>query len=167
MMEIHSKNGLVFMVQVDHLTGECVGQAIDRLYGAGAANVQVVSAITKKNRPSYMFFIDCCPASGDAVEAAIASELTSGGWHRISTEHHYQYNDKLKRPVELQYQGESLSLTVEGKRFESGSLRPEHDSVMAMRAAIYEKWGRSVTYDAAYHIAFSVLRDEENSVYQI
>lgn len=61
MMEIHSKNGLVFMVQVDHLTGECVGQAIDHLYGAGAANVQVVSAITKKNRPSYMFLLTAVP----------------------------------------------------------------------------------------------------------
>ncbi|WP_243259383.1 nickel insertion protein [Eubacterium sp. 1001713B170207_170306_E7] len=166
-MEIHSKNGLVFMVQVDHLTGECVGQAIDRLYGAGAANVQVVSAITKKNRPSYVFFIDCCPASGDAVEAVIAGELTSGGWHKLSTEHRYQYNDKLKRPVVIEHGGERLSFSVEGKRFESGSLRPEHDSVMALREAVYEKWQKPVTYDAAYHIAFSVLRDEENSVHHL
>ena len=31
-MDIHSKDGLVFMVQADHLSGECVGQAIGHLY---------------------------------------------------------------------------------------------------------------------------------------
>lgn len=166
-MDIHSKNGLVFMVQVDHLTGECVGQAIDRLYGAGASNVQVVSAITKKNRPSYLFFIDCRPDMAERVEQAIASELTSGGWHRIDTEHRYQYNEKLKRAVKLCSQGEVLPFTVEGKKFESGSLRPEHDNVMALREAVYEKWHKSVTYEAAYHMAVSALLDSEKNVFQI
>ena len=74
-MDIHSKDGLVFMVQADHLSGECVGQAIGHLYTAGAANVQVVPAITKKNRPSYLFFIDCRPDSADRVEAVSYTHL--------------------------------------------------------------------------------------------
>lgn len=166
-MDFHSKDGLVFMVQADHLSGECVGQAIDRLYGAGAANVQVVPAITKKNRPSYLFFIDCKPDSADRVEQAIAGELTSGGWHRIDTVHRYQYNEKLKRLVTLCFQGETLPFTVEGKKFESGSMRPEHDSVAALREAVYEKWHKTVTYEAAYHMAVSALLDSEKSVFQI
>ena len=166
-MDFHSKDGLVFMVQADHLSGECVGQAIDRLYGAGAANVQVVPAITKKNRPSYLFFIDCKPDSADRVERAIAGELTSGGWHRIDTVHRYQYNEKLKRPVTLCFQGETPLFNVEGKKFESGSMRPEHDSVAALREAVYEKWHKTVTYEAAYHMAVSALLDSEKSVFQI
>ena len=166
-MDIHSKDGLVFMVQADHLSGECVGQAIGHLYTAGAANVQVVPAITKKNRPSYLFFIDCRPDSADRVEEAIAGELTSGGWHRMDTVHRYQYNERLKRPVELCFQGETLHFTVEGKKFESGSLRPEHDSVVGLREAVYEKWHKPVTYEAAYHMAVSALLDSEKSVFQI
>ena len=57
-MDIHTKDGQVFMVQVDHLSGEQIGQSIGRFYAVGASNVQVISAITKKNRPSYVFFID-------------------------------------------------------------------------------------------------------------
>ena len=84
-MDIHSKDGLVFMVQADHLSGECVGQAIGHLYTAGAANVQVVPAITKKNRPSYLFFIDCRPDSADRVEEAIAAPWNSVFRERRST----------------------------------------------------------------------------------
>ena len=101
------------------------------------------------------------------MERAIAGELTSGGWHRIDTVHRYQYNEKLKRPVTLCFQGETLPFTVEGKKFESGSLRPEHDSVAALREAVYEKWHKPVTYEAAYHMAVSALLGSEKSVFQI
>ena len=166
-MEVFSKEGILYYVQADHLNGEEIGSILHYFYEAGACNVQVIPTITKKNRPSYLFFIDCRPDSADRVEEAIAGELTSGGWHRMDTVHRYQYNERLKRPVELCFQGETLHFTVEGKKFESGSLRPEHDSVVALREAVYEKWHKPVTYEAAYHMAVSALLDSEKSVFQI
>lgn len=64
---VYKREALLYVVQVDHLTGESVGQSIDLFYAAGASNVQVVSAVTKKNRPSYMFFMADGIRSGPTI----------------------------------------------------------------------------------------------------
>ena len=45
---LYSKEGMLLLVQVDHLNGELLGEVIDHFYEAGAKNVQIVSTITKK-----------------------------------------------------------------------------------------------------------------------
>ena len=157
-MRYHSKAGTVFMVQVDHLAGEQLGFAIQQFYDAGASNVQVVSSITKKNRPSYIFFIDCREEYRTAVEEAIPKELGAGGWHVIKTVHHYQFSDSVKRRVCVHPEGQdALYVTVVGKKFENGNLRPEHESVLEFQEAIYEKYGRHVQYQVLYHAIMEAL----------
>ena len=86
-MDIYTKTGLLFVIQVDHLSGEIIGDLIESFYSAGAKNVQVISTITKKNRPAYMIVVDGNEASADEIERVIVEECGSSGWHRISTKH--------------------------------------------------------------------------------
>ncbi|MGM9530246.1 nickel insertion protein, partial [Intestinibacter sp.] len=88
-MNSNSKKGTIFIAQVDHLSGECIGQAIELFYNRGASNVQVIPTITKKNRPSYIFFIDCREQYKDTIEETIFKELNTGGLHIIETIHKY------------------------------------------------------------------------------
>ena len=48
-MNFYSKEAVLFLVQVDHLSGEILGDVVDSFYAAGAKNVQIISSITKKN----------------------------------------------------------------------------------------------------------------------
>ena len=67
-MNVYSKEGLLILVQIDHLNGEILGSIIEDFYHAGAKNVQIVSTITKKNRPACMIFIDVPFQKAEEVE---------------------------------------------------------------------------------------------------
>ena len=165
-MNIHSKEAIVFLVQVDHLTGECVGQTIELFYKAGASNVQVMSSVTKKNRPSYVLLIDCRLEYKEAIQEVIVTELGSGGWHVIHTEHCYQYNKILKKEVVVKDHttNKTLVFLVEGKKFETGSLRPENDSVVELKKVILEQFEKTVSYSALYNFVLSAF---EGSVQEL
>lgn len=79
------------------MDGEIIGSVIDSFYEAGAKNVQIVTAVTKKNRPSYMIFVDAREKDADAIEQVIVEECGSSGWHRIETCHRYTNVSILKK----------------------------------------------------------------------
>ena len=81
-MDIYSEGGLIFLVMVDHLNGELLGGVIDSFYAAGAKNVQIISSITKKNRPSYIILIDGNENSAEKIENVIINECGSYGGPR-------------------------------------------------------------------------------------
>lgn len=165
-MNIHSKEAVVFLVQVDHLTGECIGQTIELFYNVGASNVQVMSSVTKKNRPSYVFLIDCRLEYKEAIEQVIVTELGSGGWHVIHTEHCYQYNKILKKEIVVKdcKTNKTLVFLAEGKKFENGSLRPENDSVVELKRVILEQFKKTVSYSALYNFILSAFEGNVQEV---
>lgn len=163
-MKIHSKDGILFLVQVDHLSGEWIGQVIDIFYKAGASNVQVVPAMTKKNRPSYMVYIDCKMEHSEAIEALIPIELNTGGWHRIETEHRYLHNQTIQSKLTICKEKLCVEWMVEGKRFESGNLRPEHDNVMALKEEIADKFLIHKSYGEVYQMAIAALQSNQNGI---
>ncbi len=85
-MQILQKERLLFLVQCDNLEGEQAAPAMESLYEAGAKNVQLLSSLTKKGRPGYVFLIDGDEASADAIESVIVKELGVTGWHRIGAQ---------------------------------------------------------------------------------
>lgn len=160
-MNIFTKSGLLFIVQVDHLSGEFLGQTIDYFYEAGASNVQIVSSITKKNRPAYIFFIDCKSEKADQIEKVIISELKSGGWHRICTEHRHLSTDLIRIPVAIKTGSDSFDFIIEGKQFGSATvnIRPEHDNCVALRNELFNRYSLEVSLTEVYHKIFAVLMD--------
>ena len=160
-MNICSKSSIVFLVQVDHLSGECVGQSIESLYQAGAANVQVMSTITKKNRPAYLYLIDCRLENEEKIETTIINELGTGGWHRIDTVHRYLKNKILKRKISVTNDTQDFDFILEGKEIETGKVRPEYDNVVKLKNVISEKLHQSIGFSELYNHVVSVLLDEQ------
>lgn len=164
-MEIKSKNGLLYIVEIDHLSGECIGQAIEKFYVAKASNVQVVSALTKKNRPSYTFLIDTKPEYADEMENLIIRELSAGGWHRVETTHRFIANEVTYTPITLICRGKKISFSAQGKAFDGGNIRPESNCVDEMRKKILEVFGEAVSYSTAYNILTAAVNKNASEFY--
>lgn len=158
-MNIFTKKGLVFMIQVDHLSGENLGQVINYFYDAGASNVQIIPTITKKNRPAHLFIVDCKSEYVDKIEEIISRELTSGGWHRIDTEHRHLCTDLIKFSVIVNFGSDCFDFIVEGKQIgnERSNIRPEHENCTALKNAIFQKWGVHISLNEVYYKISEVL----------
>lgn len=157
---IYQKEAFLYVLQIDHLTGESIGQAIDVFYRVGASNVQVIPAVTKKNRPSYMFFIDCRAGAADVVEETIVRELHTGGWHKIQTTHCYLHNEVLTVEIVVQSGGECFQQPVQGKHFIGGGIRPEYESVVRLKKVIEERFCKKMDHDTLYAFVMAALLDE-------
>lgn len=163
-MERFKKEGNLLYVQADHVTGELVGSVIEYLYEAGAGNVQVISTVTKKNRPGYLFLIDVRNDSLDDVEQVLIRELSVTGWHRIRTEHCHLAVDYLKRSVEFWLGQERFCMEVEGKKSYgiTETFRPEHRSCVELKE-ILKKKNRDLPLEACKKILGDILEQELSS----
>ena len=142
-MQLYSKEGLLFLVQVDHLTGESIGNAIESFYEAGAKNVQVVSSVTKKNRPAYMIFIDAAFECSEKIEEIIVKELGSSGWHRVETTHRHTNVTIISRKTGIICENFSFEYVVRAKVIDDDikNARPENDDVKAIKQRIFAESG--------------------------
>lgn len=154
---IHSKDFLLFIVQVDHLSGECIGQVIDVFYQAGASNVQVISCVTKKNRPSYLIIIDCKAQLEKTVQNTILQELHVGGWHKVRTTHCYVPNEILEYSLRIRAGKISDLFVIQAKHFEGGGIRPEHESVMALKRYLNKEYACCLDYNMLYAYASAAI----------
>lgn len=145
-MILYSKEGLLFLIQVDHLNGELTGSIIESFYEAGAKNVQVVSAITKKNRPSYMIFVDAKEKDAEAVERVIVEECGSSGWHRIETCHRHTNVSILRKDITIHTAKGSYEFQIEGKVIndDTANARPEYENCASLKKLLQEKEGVSI-----------------------
>ncbi len=160
-MNFYSKKGLLFLVQIDHLSGEIIGDVIDSFYEVGAKNVQVLSAITKKNRPGYLMLIDGTESTASAIEEIIVEECGSSGWHRIDTCHRHTDLKYLAKAVQISVGEASFSFTLRGKQIadDSQMIRPEYDSCAALQAEL-KKYGKSVSFRRLQAMLASVFRED-------
>ncbi len=131
---IYEIKGNILFVQVDHLSGELIGTAIEDFYEAGARNVQVIPTVTKKNRPGHLFLIDAPQDRLAAVESLIL-ELGSSGWHLIETAHRHVATEI--RDVEVTFETPEgpfdFAVRVKVVRGHGENMRPEHSSCLALR----------------------------------
>ena len=135
---IFSKEGIIFIVQVDHLNGEIMGSIFDMLYSAGALNVQCLQTNTKKNRPGNIFIIDVLPEREDSVESIIIEELGSTGWHRLTSDHRHVPTEIIKKDLEISVGSSRFTFTAEGKLVKGNldTARPEHRNCMELKDKI-------------------------------
>ncbi|MFV0422389.1 nickel pincer cofactor biosynthesis protein LarC [Oleidesulfovibrio sp.] len=71
---------------IDHLTGEELGHAIDALMAAGALDVIFTPGMMKKNRPGGTLTLLCRPAELSALEEAVIHHTHTLGLRRQRTE---------------------------------------------------------------------------------
>ena len=133
---VHEKQGFVFLVQTDHISGEVIGSVINDLYMvAGVHNVQVIPSITKKNRPGYLFIVDSVEENNPEIDNIIVNELGATGWHIIETCHRHIETEILEHEVIFDTPDGPLCFTVKVKNLKKlhGKIRPEHSSCLSIR----------------------------------
>ena len=164
-----SKPGILFIVQVDHLSGEIAGSAIEFFYAAGAANVNVLATVTKKNRPGHIFIIDGHPDAADAIEEVIMRELGSSGWHRMETIHRHVKVEPISRDIIIRCDNRFLPFLAEGKRIigKQVNLRPEHGNCVFLRSEIEAHFQKKLSLQETYQLLLNILHNTDDSEFTL
>lgn len=162
---MYEKDGLLVYVQVDHLSGEILGSAIEMLYSAGAHNVNVISAITKKNRPGSLFLIDVSPSQVDAVEEVVRRELGTSGWHRINTIHCHVAVQCIEKKLYIKGRDFGFDFLAEGKAIKGDkqSTRPENRSCILLKDRLEKEHGLNISLREIYRLFSEALQQDDQS----
>ena len=138
---------------VDDCSGEALGFAMERLFAAGACDVQYAPVYMKKNRPAYLLTVLCKPEDADTMQQILFANTTTIGIRR----------QLMQRSV-LQRKADTVNTSfgaVQVKRCTlpaDGTVRsyPEYESV----AEICRKTGLAYQ-DVYYKIAAELAANNE------
>lgn len=146
-MKCFEEPGSLLIVQVDHLSGEILGEIWEQLLSKGAKNVQILSTFTKKGRPGQLLLIDLPPEKMSEVEEFIVSEIRVNGWHRLLSEHVHVAIEMVSHDLTFRTHAGCLGVKVAGKRIKnmSGSIRPEHDDCVQVQKKLRQEVGLEVS----------------------
>ncbi len=135
------KNGTLILAQVDHLTGEELGFAIDQIVSWGAHNVYVFPGITKKNRSGCVLLIDIDPNEETKWAKLLAEELSIYGYHRILSSHYCSRCKTEIRKAVLRKGRACLRTTLHFKMSQGskGPGRVEHADLVRIHEQIKEE----------------------------
>jgi uncharacterized protein (DUF111 family) len=163
----HQREGILLFVQIDHLPGDLLSEALTRLCSAGAKNVQLLATLTKKGRPGQLLIVDVPVKLQTAIEEVLLSEVGVTGWHALTTEHVYFSTEILDIDVAVSTPNGVLRHQVSGKRLaRTGSeLVPEHRSCVELRERLLSRCGMSVPLrEVARLIGEALNNGEEHSI---
>lgn len=144
---------MLLMVNVDNLTGDTLPYVIDSIFELGAKNVNACTAITKKGRLGYLFFIDTQPEFADAIMVFLAREVGTLGVRILESEHRkydYRYQkvrlrvparDAEQSPLELWV---SVKLVLDATGEGAMSARAEYRDLEAALRRLRDA-GRQLT----------------------
>jgi hypothetical protein len=145
------KKSQLILAQVDNISGEVLGFALEKLMELGAHNVQIIPTITKKSRPGSIILIDASLEKENAVAEFLAKELKISGYHKIDTSHVFQKVSFVKKNILLSTNGEKTSLhctfKVVGDISQPFFVDVEHDFLVEAQKIIHEISDRFLSLD--------------------
>src|SRR6266702_5778188 len=107
----HSHDQVVVLeTNLDDVTGEVIGHAIERVMEAGARDVTVTPVYMKKNRPGHMFSVIVDAGRSEELARVIMEETGSLGVREIPVRRHITLRTTGKRV--LQVKGNQYPLKV-------------------------------------------------------
>lgn len=162
-MERHRQAGILVFVQIDHLSGELIGEALELLLARGAANVQLLPSITKKGRPGQLLLIDVPKDKLSAIEEVLITELGVGGWHCLPTQHVHLDTETVSLNLTFQTPNGPLHVKANGKRIkdnEAGMVRPEHSCCVSVYHELRERGGLEVPFNKVVRLLAQVLNGD-------
>ncbi len=131
------KNATLIMAQADHLSGEMLGAAVEKIMELGASNVQLLSTITKKNRPGTILLIDTGEKAEGTITDYLARELKISGFHRINTTHQFHPVNYETRNLTINHGGGSFSssckVKIIGDTSDPMSIDVEHGFLLSLQ----------------------------------
>ncbi len=137
------KRSQLIVTHVDHLPGEVLGFAVERLMALGARNVQLCPTLTKKNRPGHILLIDGGIDREEALARFLVTELKITGYHRIDTTHVFQETSVQKKQVIIRTGAGTESLPCEIK-FVGDPAKPltlcvEHECLVRLQKHLRDR----------------------------
>lgn len=168
-MKKFSKPRILVIAMSDNVTGETVGESIVSLYDAGACNVQVISTITKKNRPGYMYVIDCDNSSVDNIEDILVTEVGTTGWHRVDSQHCYTELEYLTKEVKLVKNNRYVICNIKCKYSPNvpEKYRIERDLLDELAEKVRRELGTSVSKQRLAGILVRAFEEEEKYIIEV
>ncbi|UCD55951.1 MAG: DUF111 family protein [Candidatus Hydrogenedentota bacterium] len=139
--------GMLILTQVDHLTGEEIGFAIDLIMSWGANNVYSFPGVTKKNRSGCVLLIDIDPDKEAEWARLLAEQLSIYGYHRLLTSHYSSRYLLQTRTVVIRKGYASMETEVRFKAAEGGKGhgRIEHVDLVRLREQVQRELKSSVS----------------------
>jgi hypothetical protein len=127
---------MLVLTTVDDVSGEMIAYVIDRTMEAGANNIHVVNAFTKKGRTEYMVFVDVDEAMLDPVCSLLALELGTIGFRVLESGHRMLPYEIRQKQVRVSIGGNHMEALVGVKYLlKDGrvvSLKAEYEDVKAL-----------------------------------
>ncbi|MBQ8973157.1 MAG: nickel pincer cofactor biosynthesis protein LarC [Clostridia bacterium] len=121
---------------LDDMTGEGIGYAMERLFEAGARDVYTVPIHMKKNRPAQMLCCICDEAHVDAIVRRIFQHTTTTGVRRANLERYV-----LERHIESVDTPLGPIRVKRSTGYGTSRSKPEYDDI----AAIAQREGLSLS----------------------
>jgi uncharacterized protein (TIGR00299 family) protein len=118
---------VVLEANVDDMTGELAGYAIDALLGAGAVDAWATPATMKKGRPGLVLAALAPIAQAEAVAGALLRETTSIGVRRTAVTR----TERPRRVVRVATEFGTIRVKVSEGPFGPPQIKPEFDDCAA------------------------------------
>jgi len=136
------KEGVLLLVQLDHLTGEDIGWAMEANGHTGIRNRNLISTLTKKGRMGYLLLLDVDPEAEADIGRFLLGSLATHGYHRIETSH--VYNETVLRQVKVIVKKGEIQLTVKVRlkrdaQSKNGPFFLESDDLFALHQQVSKK----------------------------
>jgi len=143
--EPSEKKSRIILAQVDHLSGEVLGFAVEKIMACGARNVQLIPTITKKNRPGSIVIIDTDTECEERVSRFLVQELKITGYHRIETSHVFQPVTFVAKNLRINRNGTHTTcrcdIKIIGEPSAPLATDIEHDCLVEVRETIARELG--------------------------
>jgi len=145
-MKTYKNPASLFLVQVDHLSGEFLGAARKQLAAKGVINVQMLPSLTKKARPGHLLLIDAPQEKNEEVEAYLVKDLGVSGWHRIPTEHVHVGTQIIEKKLIFHTDTADVEINVFGKKIKEVQvhIRPEHESCVQVQKKLHQEFNFTI-----------------------
>ncbi len=119
----------VLETNLDDVSGELIGNLIDVLYKEGALDVQVVQALTKKSRPSFIVKVICKVCDEEKISKVLIRESGTLGVRIFRAEkRHVLKREIVKKKIKIKNREFEVRYKIS---FENGDIhyKPEFEDV--------------------------------------
>lgn len=138
------KDGLLILVQVDHISAEDLSWIMDALCIPGVRNRNLIPTITKKGRVGNLLLLDIDPRHEADISRFIVEVIGSYGYHCIASKHVFEPTAIQERQFLIRKDGMEISCTLHLKRRggdESGFYAVESEDLYEIVRRIQEELG--------------------------
>jgi len=110
------KDGLLILVQVDHISAEDLSWVMDALCIPGVRNRNLLPTVTKKGRVGHLLLLDIDPKFEEDISRFIVEVIGSYGYHRIESRHIFRETATEHTELVFRSHGKEISCAVRLKK---------------------------------------------------